>query len=374
MKVLIIDNYYPEFLKRVECKIKREGINDYLKIKKRIFDYKFGTSDYYSKNLKLMGVDAEDIIINSKLLQKAWSYKESLFLYVFTLILENIPKIRNYINYIGNPLIMLKQIKQYKPDIVYVQCIGALPPFLTKIIKKNCKLLVGQIAAKFPPDVFLKNYDLILSSLPNMVEKIKKMGVKSEYFPIGFEKIILNKIQQKGSHQYDVTHIGGYGKIHTERNKILEYAARKIKIDFWGYGIDNLKKESPILKNFHGEAWGLDMYKILVNSKITLTGHIKEVAGDYANNMTLFEATGCGTLLITDYKSNLNTLFEIDKEIVTYKTLEELVKKIKYYLSHESERKRIAMAGQKRTLKDHTYQKRMEQLKEILEKYLSSIR
>lgn len=370
MKIIIIDNYYPEFLNTVECKMKKEGITDYLKIKEGIFNHKFGTSDYYSKNLRLVGVEAEDIIINSKLLQKAWSRKNNWLLYLSVLILENTPKIRNYFNLVGNPLILLEQIKQLKPDIIYVQCIGTLPPMVTKKIKKHCKLLIGQIAAKLPPDRFFANYDLILSSLPNIVEKIQTLGIKSEYFPIGFEETILDNIRGLGSRQYEVTHIGGYGPIHQDRNDILEYAAEKLKIDFWGYGISNLKKDSPILKNFHGEAWGLDMYKILANSKITLTGHIKEVAGKYANNMTLFEATGCGALLITDHKSNLHELFEIGKEIVTYKTPEEMVEKIQYYLSYEDERKKIAMAGQARTLKDHTYKRRMKQLKEILKKYI----
>jgi spore maturation protein CgeB len=47
-----------------------------------------------------------------------------------------------------------------------------------------------------------------------------------------------------------------------------------------------------------------------------------------------------------------------------------MVEKIQYYSSHEDERKKIALAGQARTLRDHTYKKRMEQLKNILEKYL----
>ena len=32
--------------------------------------------------------------------------------------------------------------------------------------------------------------------------------------------------------------------------------------------------------------------------------------------MRLFEATGCGTLLITDWKENIEDFFKIDKEIV----------------------------------------------------------
>jgi glycosyltransferase involved in cell wall biosynthesis len=370
MKILIIDNYYPEFLECVEKGIIKERILDYEKIKNAIYCYKFGTSDYYSKNLRFLGEEADDLIVNSKLLQKSWAQSNSKCLNRVNFILEKIPKIGNYLNIIGNPLIMIEQIKKYKPDVVYVQCIGAIHPIITKIIKKNCKLLVGQIASKLPPDRYFKNYDLILSSLPNIVAKVKTLGMNSEYFPIGFEEDVLNKITITAE-KYAVTHVGGYGPIHNQRNKVLEYVAQKIPIDFWGYGAKNLAKNSHILKKFHGEAWGLDMYNILANSKITLTGHIDEVAGDFANNMTLFEATGCGALLITDYKKNLHELFDLEKEIVTYKSPEEMVEKIQYYLTHEEERKKIASAGQKRTLLEHTYKKRMERLKFILEHYLN---
>ena len=52
------------------------------------------------------------------------------------------------------------------------------------------------------------------------------------------------------------------------------------------------------------EVWGLDMYRALARSKITINRHIN-VAENNANNMRLFEATGTGSLLITDRKDNL---------------------------------------------------------------------
>jgi len=129
-----------------------------------------------------LGIEAEDIIINSKLLQKLWARQYNPLLYLINLVLENTPKIKNIYNNVGNPLVLLAQINQYKPDVVYIQCVGALPPLLTKIIKSKCKLLVGQIASVFPPDSYFKNYDLVLSSLPNMVKAIKRWISKVSTF------------------------------------------------------------------------------------------------------------------------------------------------------------------------------------------------
>lgn len=366
MKILFVDNCYPDFLNRIDREIVEAGITSYDKMLDHYYSYAFGTSDFYSKNMQKLGAEAKDIIINFDRLQRAWSQENSSFLNATTSALKSIPKVRNIYNLLGNPLVLLAQIKKEKPDIVYVQCIGSLPPVLTKQIKKHTKLLVGQIASKLPPDKFFHNYDLVLSSLPNMVEAIRKIGIRSEYFKIGFESSVLDRI--KPGARYDVTHLGGYGKIHETRNKILEYVARKTRVDFWGYGVSNLSENSPIKKHFHGEAWGVDYYNILASSRITLTGHIEEVAGKYANNMTLYEATGCGALLMTDVKENLGDIFEVGKEVVAYSSPEDLSRKISYYLKHEEERQKIALAGQKRTLRDHTYQNRMVELKDILEK------
>jgi spore maturation protein CgeB len=90
----------------------------------------------------------------------------------------------------------------------------------------------------------------------------------------------------------------------------------------------------------------------------------------YANNCRLFEATGVGTLLVTDWKKNLHEMFEPGKEVVSYHTPEECIEKIQYYLEHEDEREEIARAGQQRTLRDHTYYQRMQELVDIVQKYL----
>jgi spore maturation protein CgeB len=91
---------------------------------------------------------------------------------------------------------------------------------------------------------------------------------------------------------------------------------------------------------------------------------------NFANNMRLYETTGVGTMLLTDRKTNLGELFKVGKEIEDYGSKEELVEKINYYLKYDKKRKDIATAGQKRTLRDHTYKKRMTELIRILERYI----
>lgn len=95
-----------------------------------------------------------------------------------------------------------------------------------------------------------------------------------------------------------------------------------------------------------------------------------EVAGNSAGNIRLFEATGMGTCLVTDYKDNIHELFEPEKEIVTYRSAEECIDKIKWLLNHPDDMEKIAKAGQQRTLRDHTIAKRAAQLNEIISRHL----
>ena len=94
------------------------------------------------------------------------------------------------------------------------------------------------------------------------------------------------------------------------------------------------------------------------------------MANGYANNMRLFEATGVGTLLLTDWKANLAELFEPGREVIAYRTPDECAELIGYYLEHDAERDAVARAGQQRTLREHSYDQRMQELVDVVAPYL----
>jgi spore maturation protein CgeB len=111
------------------------------------------------------------------------------------------------------------------------------------------------------------------------------------------------------------------------------------------------------------------MFKALAHAKVSFNIH-GDVAGEYAANVRLFEVTGVGSCLLTDWKKNIHELFEPDTEIVTYRSPDECVEKVQWLLDHKEECSAIARKGQKRTLRDHNYNKRAEQLHEIILKHL----
>jgi len=242
---------------------------------------------------------------------------------------------------------------------------------LCEAMRPYVKLIAGQIATVMTSNTDVTALDVVFTSFPHYVEPFRKQGVKAYYQPLAFDARILDAIQDDGT-RHDVTFVGGISALHIAGNQYLEIMAQNTPLQIWGYGAENLPADSILRQRHHGEAWGLDMFTLLRKSRMTLNRH-GEVAENFANNMRLFEATGCGALLITDYKDNLGELFEIGKEIVAYNSPEECVELVKYYVAHPEEAEAIARAGQERTLRDHSYEKRMRQTAEILERHLRYI-
>lgn len=78
----------------------------------------------------------------------------------------------------------------------------------------------------------------------------------------------------------------------------------------------------------------------------------------------LFHAVGGAALALNDYFPELDQMFDVGKEIVTYQfgNFDEMEEKLKYYLIHDTERERIARAGYERGRKQHTFTARIQQI------------
>jgi len=371
---LIIDTYYPRFLRSLYASNPSLTTTGYVEQHSFLMDQCFGTADFYSANLNKIGCHAEEIIPNNEILQRQWAIEHGVRIEepLYAKAIKRVPYVRRYIrthNWLLN--ILAEQIKKAKPDVLYLQDLSFCPPDFLKEMKRYVRLVVGQIACPLPPLDNLRSLDLILTSFPHYVERFRSMGIKSEYFKIAFDPSVLEKTG-KVDRKYNCTFVGGIGPAHRSGTLLLEELARRVEIDFFGYGADTLDASSPIHARHHGEVWGLDMYRTLLASKITINRHI-DVAENNANNMRLYEATGCGALLITDNKINLNDLFKVGKEVVAYGNIDDLISQINYYSSRQSELETIAHAGQTRTMNEHTYQQRMEQLLGIINTYADQL-
>jgi hypothetical protein len=372
MKFLIVDTYYPDFLRTFYARHPDLPRHPYAEQWRLLMDQCFGTADFYSDNLRRLGYEAAEVVANCELLQHQWAKEQGVDLNEDSWSLRLGQRLFSWTK--GNRTaawfyqVLIEQVLHYRPDVLHIQDMnGTSPDFLRKA-RPYVRLITGQIACPIAPRADFRGYDLVLSSFPHFVDKFRNDGLASEYFNLGFEPRVLEKLKKKPA-RYPTVFVGGLSSNHGERIKLLGKIVASQSLDIWGYGADILDSKSVLLRSHHGQAWALDMYDIFYNADIALNHHIN-VAGRFANNMRLYEATGVGTLLLTDHKDNVHALFEPGKELVVYKSAEECVELITYYLEQEEERKDIAKAGQRRTLKEHTYFNRMQEFVELVRKYL----
>jgi spore maturation protein CgeB len=375
VRILILDTYYPTFLEDHYHSRPRLADEPYEVQLRSLLDRCFGTADAYSSHLRALGHEAAEVIANCEPLQVGWAREEGLRRSSLRRLASLVPgKAQAVARRVLLADIAQAQIDEFGPDVLYFQDLRLFSLRRLDEMRRRKRLIVGQVASALPPRDRLRRFDLITTSFPHYVERIRRLGVDSEYLRLGFYETVLDRLKHRGvqtdasaERPFLVTFVGGlHPRVHGPRTRLLERLAERTALDVWGYGAEALPRDSPLLSGYHGMVWGLDMYEVLAHTKIALNRHIGMAEG-YANNMRLFEATGVGALLLTERAPNLNSLFVPGIEAVEYTDERDLLEKIRYYSEHDGERRSLAAAGQARTLSEHTYGKRLAELVEILE-------
>ncbi len=400
MKLIKITGYYKFALKHYYEQNPQIINKTYNEQYKHLMSFGLGWSNFYTKALNKLGVEAFEIVNNATFLQKKWSEE-------------------NNINLQGTKLI-IEQLKQYKPNVVWFQDSFPYSDDFLKTVKikiPSIKLIIGNCCSPYSSENLktLSIFDFVTTCSPVFVDNFNKNGIKNILLYHAFNKSILNQIKTENKTD-DVVFVGSIiprKGFHLERKKFIERIAAKDDINFKFYGdlyntsyaeilklqmlyalkktiifsgikinssklkkIESLteftkyyKYSKDLKRKYQGAKYGIDMYQALAKSKLTFDIQ-GEIGGDYAATMRLFEATGVGTVLIEENKKNIPILFEPDKEIVTFDSFDEAMEKIIFLLENEKKANEIAKAGQIRTLKDHTYENRAQKLLEKINRFL----
>jgi spore maturation protein CgeB len=369
VRVLIVDTYYAAFL---AARYARDDLaqRPYREQLDALMAERFGTADAYSHHLRQIGHEAAEVVANCEPLQRTWAREHSRARGAVALARALPERFGARLQRGAMHAVLAAQTELYDPDVIYTQNLGFHGTAQIEELRGGGRrLVVGQIASPAPPERHLHAFDLIVTSFPHFAERFRALGIDSEYLPLAFDERMRAVVEASpfAERPHPVSFVGGLNpSVHAAGTELLASLARRTPIDFWGYGAEALPADSRIRAKYHGEAWGLDMYRVLGSSKIVVNRHI-DVAEGYANNMRLYEATGMGALLMTDRGYNLAELFEPGSEVVVYEDADDLAEKIAQHLTDDETRGRVAAAGQARTLREHTYAKRIPQLAEILE-------
>jgi spore maturation protein CgeB len=389
MRILVLNADYPRFLAwlyRCQPGLERASYATQMSARNASL---FGVADFYSKNFVAMGHPAAQIHVNNRWLQAAWARERGMPVdppeataerrelpgWLQRAVTPFKPMLRPLARKVGlSPkldaqaeTILLAQIEEFRPDLVLNQDVFHVDSRLMRRIKSiGNPVLIGQVGIEPSLGEDWTVYDLMISQLPTTVKFFRALGVRAEVHHLAFEPAILDALPEIPAADVDVSFVGSISVDHRQRISLLEAVAERYDLKLWGNRPQTLPASSPLHRCFQGEVWGADMYQVLRRSRITLNSHI-DLAGREAGNMRLFEATGIGAFLLTDFKDNLDTLFAPDREVAVWRSIDECLETIHRYLGGDKSRAEIAQAGQARTMAQHTYRHRTAEILSFVE-------
>lgn len=152
---------------------------------------------------------------------------------------------------------------------------------------------------------------------------------------------------------------------HIERMAVLDLLSEEHSVTLYTFSQQEAKK----LHNVHVNVpvmFGKAASLVYAGSKINLNISLKGIEG--GTPQRIMDVMSAGGFVLSSYCAETAELFEEDKEIVMFRTPEELVEKVDYYLAHDKEREQIARAGYEKVINCFTYEKKMKELMDWVER------
>ena len=266
---------------------------------------------------------------------------------------------------------MVKVIgNDFSPDLVLSIKGEAVLPSTIEWFRSN----VGSTTALWYPDdpryfhslstVIAPHYDFVFTAARKFVETYRDIGVPhSAHLPFGCEPIVHRPfvLSQDEARIFacDVCFVGTYSQ---KRDRIVRALAKEgFNVGVWG----PFWRFFRLSKNIHGPVVGPELARVFSGAKIVLNIHDDSDVGVKAN-MRTFEATGCGSLLVTDNSQEIEEYFEPQREVVCYDSVLQLTSLLRQYVSSSGDRALLSAQAHNRAYGQHTYRQRLQTLLRVV--------
>ncbi len=202
-------------------------------------------------------------------------------------------------------------------------------------------------------------YDALFFKDPFIVKRLSDVLESPVYYlPECFnpERHKLPPVQEtETNYSCDITTAGN---LHSWRVAVFKHLA-DYDVKIWGNPPPEWLPLGPVAGMIQGRGvFYSDKAQAYRSARIVLTTlHCSEIWGV---NVRCFEAAGVGAFQLIEWRIGLAQLFEDGTELVTYTTMQDLRRKIDYWLPRADERRAIGEAARRRALAEHTYRHRLD--------------
>jgi spore maturation protein CgeB len=226
---------------------------------------------------------------------------------------------------------------------------------------------------------YVEAADIFFTMSEGRVDEFKKYNPRVFWLTQAFEPSCFQikdiTAQDSDAYSSDITFVGSLGRkrLHQSRREFLQCIVEKgYSFKWWGPRLPRKFSTLPLILGRLGKAyggrfvWGEEHAKIARLSKIYIAfdtmPHMRKSMSE-----RMYIAVGCGAFYMCQHVEGIEEVLIPDKEIVTFRSEEEMIEKIDYYLDRDEERRVISEAGRQRVLQEHTYEIRINQMISLME-------
>lgn len=272
----------------------------------------------------------------------------------------------------------MKKVEEAKPTHALMMKGTGFKPEWNEALKKKgiCTILWHpdpDIPDWLPP--LIRSVDFCFTMAEGMLPQWREAGAKRVAWlsqgmePSFFEAGPLTEADRRffGAEVAFVGNIDSSNHYLSRRYKLKRVLREGFHLKWWGPRLGRKPINLPVFLSSLGRAYGgrfvhgPEFAKVALCSKIFLAFD-RETDIRLSMSARMYTAVGCGAFYMCEAMEGIETVLTPDKEIVLFRDEEEMIDKIRYYLPRTSEREAIARAGRTRVRREHTYQKRLEQM------------
>jgi len=288
--------------------------------------------------------------------------------------------------HVGEPARMAELAALIRPDLVLV--LNGLHVFPENHLEQAdaIRALGIRTAIWFADDPYVTgdtvrvapHYDAVITHEASTLELYRSLGLAAvHHLPFAADTARFRPLPPSAAYRSDVCFIGQafWNRVETFDAIARELAGLRV---FIAGGLWDRLTNYRLLKRHIRPGWlPVDESVLHYNgAKIVVNLHRTTEAGSDNNNAynlpgrsinpRTFEIAGCGAFQLTDWREDLERYYTPGVDIETFGSPGELIGQIRRYLEDDAARNRIAMRGLARTLREHTYPGRVDELLRLL--------
>lgn len=257
---------------------------------------------------------------------------------------------------------LVRQSNKFKPDFTFFQIQNDIFGDELKEVPGVKFNWCGDVRTP-TPDWYFKvapHFNCTLFTNEVDINNLRKRGLRSDYLQIGFDENVFTPEGSTGDYPPIVFLGSNYGTRFPEsgtRNMMVRKLTKQFKKNFGVYGHHWGTK----FLDHQQEAECYRSCKIAINQN-----HF-----NYArfSSDRIVRLMGSGAFCLSNYYEGIEKEYEIGKHLDVFRTIQDLIVKIDYYIVHEREREKIRKAGVKHVRNNHTWMARIPEIKRLIKQY-----